>query len=85
MRAVLEPGGLDVSSVNADEECRWVCIPRSRNVANGAKRGDSKESREKEMQGLCKKNRDILRKRECDSLTGYTTPVNNEIPRVAEY
>lgn len=59
-RMILEPGDLDVSSVNADEECRRVCIPRSRNVVDGAKRGrqDSKESREREREGC----RDCVKK-----------------------
>lgn len=58
-RVILEPGDLDVSSVNADEECRRVCIPRSRNVVDGAKRGEIQKNLERErergMQGLRKK------------------------------
>lgn len=52
---VLEPDGLDVSSVNADEECRRVCIPRSRNVADGGKgrttRHQKNRKREREREG----------------------------------
>jgi len=33
VEVALEPGGLEVSSVNADKECRRLCIPTSRNVA----------------------------------------------------